>query len=69
MPPPGYRFRTPWYRKPLFYFPVAIALLLACAGLIYFVMLASRLSAEAATFDLGKLEQMESASVIVVRNN
>ena len=70
LPPlPGYGFRTPWYRKPLFYIPAGIVLLLLCAAATYFVMLASNLSAEAATFDLAKLQQMESASVIVDRNN
>ena len=37
--------------------------------MIYFFVLAYNVSAEAATFDLSKLEQMESASVIVDRDN
>ncbi len=69
MPPPGYRFRTPWYRKPLFYISAAIVILLGCGALVYGLLLAAKLSAEAETYDLSKLDQMESASVIVDRNN
>ncbi len=69
MPPPGYRFRRPWYARPLFYVPVGLVAVLIAAGAIYLFMTASELGDEAATFDLTKLEQMESASVIVDRNN
>src|SRR5207237_9728951 len=37
-------------------------------GAIYFGVVSSQLRAEAATYDLSKLEQMESASVILDRN-
>ncbi len=67
-PPPGYRFRPAWYARPEFYIPAA-ALALVIGGLaIYMSILASSLKAEAATFDLSHLVQMESASVIVDRN-
>jgi penicillin-binding protein 1A len=69
MPPPGYRFRAPWYTRPRFYVPVGIVALLLVAFAIYLSLLASDLKGRAATFDLGKLEQMESASVILDRND
>jgi 1A family penicillin-binding protein len=68
MPPPGYRFRPPWYTRPRFYVPVGIVVLLLVAFAIYLSVLVSDLKGRAATFDLSKLEQMESASVILDRN-
>ena len=67
-PPPGYRFRPPWYSRPQFYIPVGIVVVLAVAVAVYIAILASDLNSQAATFDLSKLEQMESASVILDRN-
>ncbi len=49
--------------------PAIGLLLLIVAGLVYFFYLSATLSAEATKFDLSKLEQMESASVIVDRND
>jgi membrane carboxypeptidase/penicillin-binding protein len=69
LPPPGYRFRRPWYARPQFYILAAIIAVLVGAGAVYLSILASNLKSQAATFDLGKLEQMESASVILDRNN
>jgi membrane carboxypeptidase/penicillin-binding protein len=67
-PPRYYRHRRPWYVRPVFYVPAAIvALALFCAG-IYFAVLAAQLKRQAATYDLSKLDQMESASVILDRN-
>ena len=66
-PPPGYRFRPPWYSRPLFYIPVAIIAALAIAFAAYVSILLAGLKAQAQTFDLNKLEQMESASVILDR--
>jgi penicillin-binding protein 1A len=67
--PVEYFERPRWYKSPKFYVPLAIVV----AGLlgfgIYFWYLVNVLSAEAATFDLSKLEQMESASVILDRND
>jgi 1A family penicillin-binding protein len=51
------------------YVPAGIAALLLGALAIYFSILASDLKSRAATFDLNKLEQMESASVILDRND
>ena len=68
-PPPGYRLRRPWYAEPRVYVPVAVLALFAGALAIYFSIVASGLKAEAASFDLSRLEQMESASVILDRNN
>ena len=67
-PPPGYRFRPPWYSRPQFYIPLGIVVVLAVAVAVYIAILASDLNSQAATFDLSKLEQMESASVILDRN-
>ena len=68
MPPPGYRFSPPWYKRPIFYVPVGIVVLLAGSIAIYFSMIAADLKSRAGAFDLTKLEQMESASVILDRN-
>src|SRR4029077_435566 len=68
MPPPGYRFRRPWYARPQFCVPAAIVAVLISGFAIYLSILASHLKSQAARFDLGKLEQMESASVILDRN-
>ncbi len=69
LPPPGYRFRPPWYTRPVVYVPAASIALLLITLAVYFSFLASDLKARAATFDLNKLEQMESASVILDRND
>lgn len=69
LPPPGYRFRPPWYARPTVYVPAGIFAVLLGAVAIYLFVLASDLKSRAATFDLGKLEQMESASVILDRND
>ncbi len=62
-------FHRRWFTKPKFYLPIGAALVLLIGFGIYFFSIASVLNAEAATFDLSKLEQMESASVIVDRND
>lgn len=67
-PPRRSRFRRPWYTEPKIYIPLAIVLILLGCLLVYWSMLAAGLRAEAATFDLSKLERMESASVILDRN-
>jgi membrane carboxypeptidase/penicillin-binding protein len=54
---------------PRFYVPIAVAIVFLVALLIYISLLASDLKAQAATFDLKQLEQMESASVILDRND
>ena len=63
------RFDRTWWSKPEVYVPLVGVGLLLIAGLIYFLYLSITLSAEASTFNLSKLEQMESASVIVDRND
>src|SRR5438067_9793373 len=68
-PPPGYRFRPPWYARPQFCVPLGIVAVLFVGFAIYVFILASDLNSQAATFDLSKLEQMESASVILDRND
>ncbi len=67
-PPPGYRFRPPWYLRPWFYVPIGLIAGLAVTLTVYISSLVADLEAQARTFDLNKLEQMESASVILDRN-
>src|SRR5437016_1601924 len=67
-PPPGYRFRPPWYARPQFCVPLGIVAVLFVGFAVYISILASDLNSQAATFDLSRLEQMESASVILDRN-
>jgi penicillin-binding protein 1A len=55
--------------RPQFYIPLAAVALLIGSFAIYMSILASGLKAEAAVFDMSHLEQMESASVIVDRND
>jgi 1A family penicillin-binding protein len=69
MPPPGYRFRRPWYARPQLYIPMGLVAGVAVVFAAYISILASDLNRQAATFDLSKLEQMESASVILDRND
>ena len=67
-PPRRSGYYRPWYMRPLIYIPAAFLIVLFGCALIYWSMLAADLKSEAATFDLSKLEQMESASVILDRN-
>ncbi len=62
-------YRPPWYTRPKFYVPIAVAAALLIGVFIYGLILASDLSSQAETYDLSQLEQMESASVIVDRND
>src|SRR4051812_49443637 len=55
--------------RPVIYIPAAILAVLIGGVIVYWSILTAQLSAEAATFDLSKLEQMESASVILDRND
>src|SRR5436189_3771368 len=68
-PPSVEYFRRPWFPKPIFYIPIGSALLLLIGLGFYFFHLVGTLREEAASFDLSQLEQMESASVIVDRND
>ena len=62
-------FHRRWFTKPKFYVPIGTALVLLIGFRIYFFYLVTTLSEEATAFDLSKLEQMESASVVVDRND
>ena len=67
--PVEYFERRRWFKRPVFYLPL-LATLVALVGFgIYFWYLVNILTVEAGTFDLSKLEQMESASVILDRND
>src|SRR5437868_6239810 len=68
MPTPLHRYRRPWYAQPRFYLPAVIVAISVIAAAAFFAALASGLRNQAATYDLTKLEQMESASVILDRN-
>jgi membrane peptidoglycan carboxypeptidase len=63
------RYDRPWYARPWFYLPVVLALVVVLAGLLAFLPLAFSLKKQAAALDLSHLEKMESASVIVDRND
>jgi 1A family penicillin-binding protein len=63
------RFRPPWYTRPYFYLPLALATVLLIAGVIFAFSVAHDLERQAAAYDLSRLEQMESASVILDRND
>ncbi len=63
------RLRPPWYSRPRFYIPLGIGLFILAGLLVYVFSIANDLQNQAAMFDLSKLEQMESASVIVDRND
>ena len=67
--PVEYFERPRWYKRPKFYVPITLVLVAAVGFGIYSWYLTSVLTVEAGTFDLSKLEQMESASVIVDRND
>ena len=62
-------YRVPWYKKPIFYIPAATVLVLLTVAGIYWLILAADLKRQAATYDLSQLEEMESASVILDRND
>ena len=63
-----HEYRPPWYQRPRYYVPLLLALLAVVSLSIYAALVASELRAEAAKFDLNRLDQMESASVILDRN-
>ena len=67
-PPPGFYFREPWYKRPEFYVPITVIVFLLGGLGIYVSMNVADLKSQAAAFDLNKMEQMESASVILDRN-
>ena len=54
--------------RPWFYLPVAVVATLSVFLIVFIFSLTAELKAEAKTFDLNKLERMESASVILDRN-
>ncbi len=58
-----------WYARRWFYIPVGLLVVVLLAVLLAFVPLAATLNQQAASLDLSHLEKMESASVIVDRNN
>lgn len=66
---PVYRYEQRWFQKPHFYVPLAGLLVLLAALGVYWLILAADLSRQAESFDLSELEKMESASVIVDRND
>ena len=56
-PPPGYRFRRPWYLRPWFYIPVAVLAVMALFITVFFSSVVFDLQAQANSFDLSKLDQ------------
>src|SRR5262245_5205354 len=63
------RYDRAWYARPWFYLPVILIVAVCAAALLAFIPTAVSLRNQAAEFDLSHLEQMESASVIVDRND
>ncbi len=62
-------YERAWYTRPWIYLPLGFVLLLLIGGLLIFIPTAISLRNQAQGLDLSHLEQMESASVIVDRNN
>lgn len=62
-------YQPPWYTRPRYYVPLSIAAALLVGLMIYWLILAADLSGQAKAYDLGLLEKMESASVIVDRTD
>src|SRR3954463_4931472 len=67
--PVEYFERPRWFKRRIFYIPLLVLLAGVIGFGIYSWHLVNVLSVEAGTFDLSKLEQMESASVILDRND
>ncbi|MFN2542569.1 MAG: PBP1A family penicillin-binding protein, partial [Chthoniobacterales bacterium] len=67
-PTHDYRPWRPWYARPQFYLPGSLLAVFLGASFLYYLVMAAKLKGQAAAFDLSKLEQMESASVILDRN-
>ena len=67
-PPVRHWDDPPWYQKPQYYIPGAALLTVLIAFGIYCLILTADLRAQAEAYDLNQLEQMESASVILDRN-
>ncbi len=63
------RYDQPWYTRPWVYLPLVVLLVVVLAVLLAFLPVAASLRQQAAALDLTHLEKMESASVIVDRNN
>ena len=63
------RAERAWYARPWFYLPLMLVLVVVVAGLLAFIPIAASLRQQAETLDLSHLEQMESASVILDRND
>ncbi|MBA2242494.1 MAG: PBP1A family penicillin-binding protein [Chthoniobacterales bacterium] len=61
-------YDPPWYTRPAFYIPLAIIGAVLVAAVIYWLILCADLSHRAEAYDLQQLEQMESASIILDRN-
>src|SRR5690242_322701 len=66
---PVEHYRRPWFTRPAVYLPLGFVVASIVGFALYCFYVATSISAEANTFDLSKLEQMESASVIVDRND
>src|SRR3984893_9059641 len=68
IPLPRYRVRPPWYKRQEFYVPITVVAFILGGLAIYVAMNMADLKNQATAFDLKKLEQMESTSVILDRN-
>ena len=68
-PTERYRPCRAWYARPWFFLSLALVAAIAVAALLAFLPIAASLNQQAAALNLSHLEQMESASVIVDRND
>ncbi|HEY3662551.1 MAG TPA: PBP1A family penicillin-binding protein [Chthoniobacterales bacterium] len=63
------RYQRAWYARPWVYLPLILLVVALLAFFLAFLPVAVSLKHQAAALDLTHLEKMESASVIVDRNN
>ena len=63
------RYKRALYARPWIYVPLILVLVLLGGALLAFLPFAASLRQQAASLDLSHLEQMESASVILDRND
>src|SRR6478609_8774005 len=61
--------RRPWYAQPWVFLPCVLVFVLLFAALLAFIPVGVSLKDQAAALDFSQLEQMESASVILDRND
>jgi penicillin-binding protein 1A len=64
-----YQISRPFYRKKRFLIPALLVAVLLCAAVLGWVVVSKTYESKVAQFDLKKIEEMESASIIYDRDN